>query len=751
MNAKANANAPLGSAAAEATRRKEAGNAAFKAGRYRVASAEYDAALTIMRAGGAATTTTKIRGEGDEGDEGDEGGGEEMEVVLGGRDAAVCYANRAAARLMRAAEEKDAEDKDAKEKNAGRATPSSTPSPSSTTARRVRAALACARETRLALADCRAALVADAGFDRARLRAGTCLMRLGFFAAAERTLSRSSSAEARGLANDASRARETLAELRGGALDRLRAATTNGAARGARAAKRRAALLAEGAGWAKARAVANEAAKKNDSTETMTETIAKTIAEACSIASSIASRARRVADLAPHCAAAAEASALSSMFAGDFADAVAAADREGIGGEGDEDGSETWRAACRAVCRVAVGALDEAIVEAAALEKEDGARSGPDASSSSSSELVRELSAFARDQTTRRAEGNALFKSGKYAEASAAYTAAIAAAASHPLAAAATATTLCNRAATAHAEGRLVDALADCGRALALNPAHAKSLSRRAQVHAELRLWDAAVEDLERLAATAALATSRPSAAADAGSGADRVDASRETRLRDAKIAARASHAPDHYRVLGLRAGAGADETEVRRAYRKLALGHHPDKCRANAPSGADPEALRADADRLFKLVGEAHAVLSDPSRRAAHDAKERANANAGGGGGGGGGGVRRGEWSYSYSYSSNDDANRSSSARRHGEHRRGGSPGGQQRQRHPRQNQHQNQHQNQQRGWRGQGRGHAQGQTRGQSRGGGGGFYDDWFDGFDGWTNATGGGGGRRGGGGGY
>ena len=94
-----------------------------------------------------------------------------------GRDVAVCYANRAATRLMLAAESTAAgggvrrgvagknvnafENGDVnKNKNA-------------------------AAETRLALADCRAALRADAGFDRARLRAGTCLVRLGAFAAAE--------------------------------------------------------------------------------------------------------------------------------------------------------------------------------------------------------------------------------------------------------------------------------------------------------------------------------------------------------------------------------------------------------------------------------------------------------------------------------------------------------------------------------------------------------------------------------------
>ena len=66
---------------------------------------------------------------------------------------------------------------------------------------------------------------------------------------------------------------------------------------------------------------------------------------------------------------------------------------------------------------------------------------------------------------------------------------------------------LCNGAAAAHAEGRVADALADCGRALALNPARVKSLSRRAQLYTESRMHDAAADDLRRLLATLAPAT----------------------------------------------------------------------------------------------------------------------------------------------------------------------------------------------------------------------------------------------------
>ena len=68
-----------------------------------------------------------------------------------------------------------------------------------------------------------------------------------------------------------------------------------------------------------------------------------------------------------------------------------------------------------------------------------------------------------------------------------------------------------------------------------------------------------------------------------------------------------------YYRVLEIeRTAAGS---EVRAAYRRLALAHHPDK--------HPPERRKAE-ERLFKAVSEAYTVLSDPAQRAAYNATGR-------------------------------------------------------------------------------------------------------------------------------
>jgi len=63
----------------------------------------------------------------------------------------------------------------------------------------------------------------------------------------------------------------------------------------------------------------------------------------------------------------------------------------------------------------------------------------------------------------------------------------------------------------------------------------------------------------------------------------------------------------DYYKMLGLNRNASDDE--IKRAYRQLALKYHPD----HHPD--DPE-----SEEIFKEIGEAYAVLSDPEKRKEYD-----------------------------------------------------------------------------------------------------------------------------------
>ena len=88
----------------------------------------------------------------------------------------------------------------------------------------------------------------------------------------------------------------------------------------------------------------------------------------------------------------------------------------------------------------------------------------------------------------------------------------------------------------------------------------------------------------------------------------------------------------DHYAVLGLTPA--VQVAEIRRAYRLLALRHHPDR--------AGP-----DGTATFQLIAEAYRVLSDPALRSSYDAGrlrplEQAAARATAGPAAGHDGVRR-------------------------------------------------------------------------------------------------------------
>ncbi|KAL1739820.1 DnaJ domain-containing protein, partial [Schizophyllum fasciatum] len=68
--------------------------------------------------------------------------------------------------------------------------------------------------------------------------------------------------------------------------------------------------------------------------------------------------------------------------------------------------------------------------------------------------------------------------------------------------------------------------------------------------------------------------------------------------LKQAELDLKRSKTKDYYKILGVQRDCSS--ADIKKAYRKQSLMHHPDK--------------------KFKLVVEAHAVLSDPAKRERYD-----------------------------------------------------------------------------------------------------------------------------------
>jgi molecular chaperone DnaJ len=65
----------------------------------------------------------------------------------------------------------------------------------------------------------------------------------------------------------------------------------------------------------------------------------------------------------------------------------------------------------------------------------------------------------------------------------------------------------------------------------------------------------------------------------------------------------------DYYEILGVKKNASFED--IKKAYRELALRHHPDRV---------PPEQKKEAEEKFKEISEAYAVLSDPEKRALYD-----------------------------------------------------------------------------------------------------------------------------------
>ncbi|KAG8722149.1 hypothetical protein FRC08_006598, partial [Ceratobasidium sp. 394] len=209
---------------------------------------------------------------------------------------------------------------------------------------------------------------------------------------------------------------------------------------------------------------------------------------------------------------------------------------------------------------------------------------------------ARQLMRRAREVERIKEEGNTLFKAGRLGEAVERYGEAlevIGEKVSEGGGGQLRAVLLSNRATAQFKLKQLEPALEDTNASLALNPESYKALRTRARIQLELEHFEEAVRDFK----------SAEEAADSEGAAIGEVRAL-EQETRKAEVLLKRSKTKDYYKILNV--SRDCSDAEIKKAYRRESLIHHPDK-------GGDEE--------KFKLVGEAHAVLSDPQRRRRYDA----------------------------------------------------------------------------------------------------------------------------------
>jgi DnaJ family protein C protein 7 len=151
------------------------------------------------------------------------------------------------------------------------------------------------------------------------------------------------------------------------------------------------------------------------------------------------------------------------------------------------------------------------------------------------------------------------------------------------------------------------DALNDCDKAIQFNENYAKAYLRRGEIRMELGEFEDAKKDFNQC---------------------QQLDPSLNARqrIKDAELEAKKAARKDYYKILGVEKTANDDE--IKKAYKKLALKWHPDK------NGQDDE-TRTAAEIKFKDINEAYSVLSDQQKRQRYDSGVDLEDMGGFGGGG--------------------------------------------------------------------------------------------------------------------
>ncbi|XP_064389364.1 dnaJ homolog subfamily C member 7-like [Halichondria panicea] len=190
----------------------------------------------------------------------------------------------------------------------------------------------------------------------------------------------------------------------------------------------------------------------------------------------------------------------------------------------------------------------------------------------------------------RKEEGNLAFKTGDYARAHELYSEALAI---DPLNTATNAKLYCNRALAGSKLSRVKEAIADCTEAISLDGNYLRAYQRRATLYQTAEAHEEAVRDCEKVCQ---LEHSRDN----------------DATLREAKRQLKLSQRKDYYKILGVAKSASGDE--IKKAFRKLALKHHPDR-----HSTAEPQVREAE-EKIFKEISSAYSILSDPEKKSRYD-----------------------------------------------------------------------------------------------------------------------------------
>jgi DnaJ family protein C protein 7 len=272
-----------------------------------------------------------------------------------------------------------------------------------------------------------------------------------------------------------------------------------------------------------------------------------------------------------------------------------------------------------------MGKLEEAI---ASLEKQEQLLSATKREGNKTLESSIPLAATIRELLRLKAAGNEAFQSGRHTEAVEHYTAALACnVESRPF----TAVCFCNRAAAYKALGQFSDAIADCSLAIALDQNYSKAISRRATLFEMIRDYGQAASDMERYVnILTKQMEEKTSGTLDRSTSMSNDIRQARIRLSELEEKSRKENSLDMYLVLGVVPSCSA--SDIRKAYRKAALKHHPDKAGQSLTRNETKderlwkeigEEVRKDTDKLFKMIGEAYAVLSDPAKRSQYDLEE--------------------------------------------------------------------------------------------------------------------------------